>query len=69
MNHLKSQVIKYNLEKDINSLKELKIRYSHRLRSRIGNGYFEFMGYKKIVNKLLIKIDNSFKFFDIECIR
>ena len=61
MNELKKQIMKYNLDKDKATLKELKIRYSIRLKSRKGNGYFEFIGYKKLVNKLLIKVDMNYK--------
>lgn len=61
MNELKKQIMKYNLDKDKSTLKELKIRYSIRLKSRKGNGYFEFIGYKKLVNKLLIKVDMNYK--------
>jgi len=61
LGELKKQIIKYNLDKDINSLKELKIRYAQRLRSRKGNGYFEFIGYKELVNRLIIKTDVNYK--------
>jgi hypothetical protein len=61
MNELKKQIMKYNLDKDKATLKELKIKYSIRLKSRKGNGYFEFIGYKKLVNKLLIKVDMNYK--------
>jgi len=54
---IKDNIAKYNLDKDIQLLKELKIRYSHRLKSKKGNGYFDFIGYKELVNKLLIKVD------------
>lgn len=61
MNNLKNQIVKYNLDKDIATLKELKIRYSSRLKSKKGNGYFKFIGYKKIVNNLIRKIDLNYK--------
>lgn len=43
-------------------LKELRIRYSKRIRNRNKNGYYKFFGYKELFNKLLlfgkdIKID------------
>ena len=57
MTMIKNNISKYNLDKDIQLLKELKIRYSHRLKSKKGNGYFDFIGYKELVNKLLIKVD------------
>ncbi len=61
LNELKKQIMKYNLDKDKSTLKELKIRYSIRLKSKKGNGYFEFIGYKKLVNKLIIKTDMNYK--------
>ena len=61
MNNLKKQIAKYNLEKDIATLKELNIRYSIRLKSKKGNGYFKFIGYKKLVNNLIRKIDLNYK--------
>ena len=57
MKNLKKQIAKYNLEKDISTLKELNMRYSSRLKSKKGNGYFKFIGYKKLVNNLIRKID------------
>lgn len=57
MTKIKNNISKYNLDKDIQLLKELKIRFSHRLKSKKGNGYFEFIGYKELVNKLIIKTD------------
>ena len=53
MTNIKNNISKYNLEKDIQLLKDLKIKYSQRLKSKRGNGYFEFIGYKELVNKLL----------------
>lgn len=61
MDNLKKQIAKYNLEKDIATLKELNIRYSSRLKSKKGNGYFKFIGYKKLVNNLIRKIDLNYK--------
>lgn len=55
LDELKKQIIKYNYDKDIAKLKELKTRYSIRLKSKRGNGYFEFIGYKELVNKIIIK--------------
>ncbi len=51
----KNNILKFNQESDIIRLKELKMKYSRRLTSRRGNGYFEFIGYKELVNKLIIK--------------
>lgn len=61
MVNLKKQISKYNLEKDIDKLKELNMRYSSRLKSKKGNGYFKFIGYKKLVNNLIKKIDLNYK--------
>ncbi len=55
MNEYKKRILEYNDIKDITRLKELKMKYSTRLKSRKGNGYFEFIGYKELVNKLIIK--------------
>lgn len=68
MNQIKKNIALYNLEKDIQFLKELKIKYSQRLRSKKGNGYFEFIGYKELVNKLIVKtnINNKIQFADIK---
>jgi len=55
LDQLKKDIIKYNYDKDIARLKELKSRYSSRLKSKKGNGFFEFIGYKELVNKLIIK--------------
>jgi hypothetical protein len=65
---LKNKIIKENLESDIQMLKELKIRLSQRLRSRRGNGFFEFIGYRELVNKLLIKknLDSDIQINDIK---
>ena len=61
LNELKKQIMKYNLDMDKIKLKELKKKYSIRLKSKKGNGYFEFIGYKKLVNKLIIKVDTNYK--------
>lgn len=61
MENIKKQIAKYNLDKDIASLKELNIRYSSRLKSKKGNGFFKFIGYKKLVNNLIRKIDINYK--------
>jgi len=58
---LKNQIAKYNLDRDIATLKDLKIRYSKRLKSKKGNGFFKFIGYKKLVNNVIRKIDLSYK--------
>lgn len=55
MNEYKKRILQYNDSNDIIKLKELKMKYSTRLKSRKGNGYFEFIGYKELVNKLVIK--------------
>ncbi len=55
MNDLQKQILQFNNNADITKLKELKMRYSIRLRSQKGNGFFEFIGYKELVNKLIIK--------------
>lgn len=55
MDELKKQILKFNYEKDILKLKELKMKYTIRLKSKKGNGYFEFIGYKELVNRILIK--------------
>ena len=55
INEYKKRILEYNDIKDITRLKELKMKYSTRLKSRKGNGYFEFIGYKELVNKLIIK--------------
>ena len=55
MTYIKKQILQYNDEKDIIKLKELKMKYSIRLKSKIGNGFFDFIGYKELVNKLIIK--------------
>lgn len=61
LNNLKKQIAKYNLDKDISTLRDLNIRYSSRLKSKRGNGYFKFIGYKKLVNNLIRKIDLNYK--------
>jgi hypothetical protein len=68
MNQIKKNIALYNLDKDVQFLKDLKIRYSQRLRSKKGNGYFEFIGYKELVNKLIVKtnINNKIQFADIK---
>jgi hypothetical protein len=68
MDLVKKNISQYNLEKDIQLLKDLKIKYNQRLRSKRGNGYFEFIGYKELVNKLLIKtnINNKIQLSDIK---
>jgi len=68
LNTIKQNISLYNLEKDIQHLKELKIKYSQRLKSKKGNGYFEFIGYKELVNKLIIKtnINNKLQLSDIK---
>ena len=55
MTNLKKQILQFNNNSDILKLKELKMKYSSRLKSRKGNGFFEFIGYKELVNKLIIK--------------
>ena len=55
LDELKKQILKYNYDKDIAKLKELKTKYTIRLKSKKGNGYFEFIGYKELVNKIIIK--------------
>lgn len=55
MTDIKKQILQYNDEKDITRLKELKMKYSTRLKSKNGNGFFDFIGYKELVNKLIIK--------------
>jgi len=55
MTNLKKQILQFNNNSDIIKLKELKMKYSSRLKSRKGNGFFEFIGYKELVNKLIIK--------------
>lgn len=55
MLELKKEILKSNNNSDIIKLKELKMKYSSRLKSRKGNGFFEFIGYKELVNKLIIK--------------
>lgn len=55
MTFLKKQILQFNNSPDIIKLKELKMKYSSRLKSRKGNGFFEFIGYKELVNKLIIK--------------
>jgi hypothetical protein len=55
LDQIKKDILKYNYEKDIAKLKELKTRYSSRLKSKRGNGFFEFIGYKELVNRLIIK--------------
>jgi hypothetical protein len=55
LDQLKKDILKYNYDKDIAKLKELKTKYSSRLKSKKSNGFFEFIGYKELVNKLLIK--------------
>lgn len=55
MTQLKKQILQYNEEKDIIKLKELKMKYSTRLKSKNGNGFFDFIGYKELVNRLIIK--------------
>ena len=68
MTMVKNNISKYNLDKDIQLLKELKIKYSQRLKSKRGNGYFDFIGYKELVNKLLIKnnINDKLQLSDIK---
>jgi len=68
MTMIKNNISKYNLDKDIQLLKELKIKYSQRLKSKRGNGYFDFIGYKELVNKLLIKnnINDKLQLSDIK---
>jgi hypothetical protein len=56
MNELKKQIIKYKNESDINRLKEIKHKLALRLHSKKGNGYFEFIGYKELLNKLFIRL-------------
>ena len=53
MTNLKKQILQFNNNSDILKLKELKMKYSSRLKSRKGNGFFEFIGYKELVNKLI----------------
>lgn len=55
MNEYKKRILQYNDSNDIIKLKELKMKYSTRLKSKKGNGYFEFIGYKELVNRLIIK--------------
>jgi superfamily II DNA or RNA helicase len=55
MTNLKMQILKFNETKDILKLKDLKMKYSGRLKSKKGNGFFEFIGYKELVNKLITK--------------
>ena len=55
LDDLKKQILKYNYEKDVLKLKELKTKYTIRLKSKKGNGYFEFIGYKELVNRIIIK--------------
>ncbi len=64
LDELKKEILKYNYEKDILKLKELKKKYSSRLKSKKGNGYFEFIGYKELVNKLILK--NQYDYHDSE---
>lgn len=61
MNDLRIQILKYNYEKDILKLKEVKKKYTIRLKSKKGNGFFEFIGYKELVNKLIIKNQIDYK--------
>lgn len=61
VNTLKKQIAKYNLDRDKMALRDLKIRYSIRLKSKKGNGFFKFIGYKKLVNNIITKIDLSYK--------
>lgn len=61
MNNLRIDILKYNYDKDIVKLKELKKKYTIRLKSKKGNGFFEFIGYKELVNKLIIKKNLDYK--------
>lgn len=61
MTDLKMQILKYNETKDILKLKDLKMKYSGRLKSKKGNGFFEFIGYKELVNKLITKNEFDIK--------
>ncbi len=61
INELRKQIIKYKNETDINRLREIKHKLALRLHSKKGNGYFEFIGYKELLNKLFIRLKLDYK--------
>ncbi len=60
MNEIKRLILKNNDDRDKSKLKELKKKYSIRLKNGKGTGFFEFIGYKMLLDKLIVKVDLNY---------
>lgn len=61
MTQLRRDILKHNNDRDKSKLKELKKKYTTRLRNGKGSGFFEFIGYKMLLDKLIVKIDINYE--------